>query len=138
MKAASSPRITGGPTRLQQALKGALRMRLALGDLRSGVATMTDRVLPDLFPTANEQVFTATLDDAVGINRPPPKGFSTRATTFAALDTSAGRTSSTPGRPTASWSCLVDGETASYFPDELRGALRGPPHTDFVIVRFWH
>ncbi len=134
MNAASSP---GGATRLHRALQAGLRMQLALNDVRSGVATMTDRVLPDLFPTADSQVFTATLDESVGINRPPPKGYSARATTFAALDTYAGTNFFDPGIKHRVVVLFTDGETAPYFPAELSGALRGPPQTDFIIIRFW-
>src|SRR4029079_7489118 len=45
----------GGTSGFDRALRAALRMRLALPELPSGIATMTDRVLPDLFPTPNEQ-----------------------------------------------------------------------------------
>ena len=121
MNAAPSGR---GATRLHRALQAGLRMQLALSDVRSGVATMTDRVLPDLFPTADSQVFTATLDESVGINRPPPKGYSARATTFAALDTFAGTNFFDPGIKHRVVVLFTDGETAPYFPDELRGALR--------------
>jgi hypothetical protein len=128
----------GGATRLDRSLRAALRMQLALGDLRSGVATMTDRVLPDLFPTADSQVFTATLDESVGINRPPPRGFAPRATTFAALDTFAGTNFFDPGIKHRVVVLFTDGETGPYFPDELRGALRGPPFTDLVVIHLWH
>lgn len=134
MGASSSPR---GATRLQRALQAALRMRLSLADVRSGVATMTDRVLPDLFPTADDQVFTATLDESVGLNRPPPKGYSARATTFAALDTFGGTNFFDPGTKHRVVILFTDGETAPYPAEELRAALRGPPRTSFVVIRFW-
>jgi hypothetical protein len=132
---ASSSR--SGATRLHRALQAALRMQLALGNVRSGVATMTDRVLPDLFPTADSQVFVATLDQSVGINRPPPRGFSARATTFAALDTFAGTNFFDPGIPHRVVVLFTDGETGPYFQNELRDALRGPPRTSFIVVRLW-
>jgi hypothetical protein len=134
MKAASS---RNGPTRLDRALQAGLRMQLALADIRSGVATMTDRVLPNLFPTADGQVFTATLDESVGIDRPPPRGLAPRATTFAALDTFAGTNFFDPRISHRIVVLFTDGETGPYFPDQLRSALRGSPGTHFVIIRFW-
>ncbi len=134
MRASSRP---NGPTRLDRALRAALRIRLALPEVPAGVATMTDRVLPDLFPTASEQVFTATLDQSVGIDRPPPKGFDRRATTFAALDTFVGTDFFSPGIAHRLVILLTDGETAPYFPGDLHDALEQPPRTSFVIVRFW-
>jgi hypothetical protein len=133
----SAAAANGAPTRLERALRDGLQMRFALGDVRSGVATFTDRILPDLFPTANEQVFTATLDEAVGINRPPPEGYSARATTFAALDTLAGTNFFDPGIKHRVVVLFTDGETAPYFTGEVRDALRGHPSTDFVIVHVW-
>ena len=44
---------------------------------------MTNRVLPHLFPSANEDIFQATLERAIGIERPPPpSGLATVATDF--------------------------------------------------------
>ena len=80
-------------------------MRLDLTDVPSGVATMTDRVLPNIFPTGDEQLFTAALAETVGVERPPPKGFEDRATTFAALDTLAGDNFFSKASSTASSCC---------------------------------
>src|SRR5258705_6126948 len=76
MRASAGP---GRPIRLTRALAAASRMHFALREVPSGIATMTDRVLPNIFPTGSEQVFTAALADTVGIERPPPKGFNTTA-----------------------------------------------------------
>jgi hypothetical protein len=67
MKASSS---AGSETRFERARRLGKRMRFALRDLRVGVASLTDRVLPHLFPTANDQSFLLTLDDTLGIERP--------------------------------------------------------------------
>lgn len=128
----------GHSTRLERAVQAAARMHLSLQDVRSGVATMTDRVLPDLFPTADEQVFTATLDEAVGIDRPPAKGLSSEATTFAALDTLVGTNFFDPGIRHRLVILFTDGETAPYMPGALKAALRVRPRSSFVIIRFWH
>jgi hypothetical protein len=135
MRAASR---RGGLTRLERAENAAMRTSLALSDVRAGVATMTDRVLPDLFPTADEQVFQATLDESLGIDRPPAKGLSSLATTYAALDTLVGTNFFDPGIKHRLVILFTDGETAPYQPGELASALRQRPRTSFVIVRFWH
>ena len=132
MRASGGPR---GPTRLERALAAARRMRLDLHDVPSGVATMTDRVLPNIFPTGDEQLFTAALAETVGVERPPPKGFEDRATTFAALDTFAGYNFFSEGIAHRLVVLLSDGETAPYFAGDLRESLRPPPRTNFVIVR---
>jgi hypothetical protein len=134
MNAASA---AGSPTRLERALAAAQRVRLALPDVPAGVATITDRVLPNLFPTPSEQVFTAALAETIGIDRPPPKGLAQRATTFAALDTLVGTNFFAPGIKHRLAILFTDGETAPYFPGDLREELRQPPTTSFVIIRFW-
>jgi hypothetical protein len=69
MKASSAP---GSPTRLQRAKQLARRLQQALGDVPVGLATMTDRVLPDLMPTTDPALFNRTLVQSVGIDEPPP------------------------------------------------------------------
>ena len=66
MLAAGSP---SEPTRMERAQRLGLRMRRRRTQLPSGVASLTDRVLPHLFPTA-EEVFTATVEQSVGVDRP--------------------------------------------------------------------
>jgi hypothetical protein len=125
------------PTRLARAIAAGLEMRSKLRFAPAGVATMTDRVLPNVFPTGSEQVFAGALADTVGVERPPPKGFSDTATTFAALDTFAGDSFFSPGTKYRVVVLLTDGETAPYFAGDLREALRPTPRVHFVIVRFW-
>ncbi len=84
MEAASGPHA---PTRLQRAKQLARRLQQALGDVPVGIATMTDRVLPDLMPTTDPELFDRTLAQSVGINEPPPTQayHRARATNFQAL-----------------------------------------------------
>lgn len=67
MAAASS---AGGATRFARARRAAHDMRESLRELRVGVASVTDRVLPHLFPSASVQSFQLTLDKTLGIERP--------------------------------------------------------------------
>jgi von Willebrand factor type A domain len=62
------------PTRLARAKRLALQLRRSLPEVAFGIASLTDRVLPHLFPTLDADVFESTLDDSVGIERPPPAG----------------------------------------------------------------
>jgi hypothetical protein len=55
-------------------------------DVRFGVSSITDRILPHLFPTLSTNAFTATVDRAIGIERPPPDRRSRRATALGALE----------------------------------------------------
>jgi hypothetical protein len=81
MLAAPSP---GGTARLARAKAIAERVDAELGNVPVGVATFTDRVIPDLFPTADGAAVEGVLR-SVQIDDPPPREVSTVATTFAAL-----------------------------------------------------
>ena len=76
----------GRPSRLLRAKRFALRLERALSDVPVGVASMTDRSLPHLMPTVDRTVFERVVNQAVGVDRPPPsqphKG---RATSFGAI-----------------------------------------------------
>ena len=67
MLASSGP---GEPTRFDRAVTAARRMRAALGELPVGVASLTDRVLPHVFPTANPRSFDAVLRYSIAVERP--------------------------------------------------------------------
>jgi hypothetical protein len=74
------------PTRLERAKREAEEIIPKLGTIPVGLAAMTDRVLPVLMPTPNTGLVRRTLDQSVGIDRPPPGQLYTgRATTFASL-----------------------------------------------------
>jgi hypothetical protein len=83
MQASAGP---GQPTRLDRAKRLALRLQAALPDLPIGLASMTDRTLPNLMPTTDVTLFARTIDQSVGIDEPPPsQRYNGRATTFMAL-----------------------------------------------------
>jgi hypothetical protein len=69
MLAQRSPRA---PSRLERAKAAAARLRAALPGVPVGIASLTNRMLPHLFPSANEDAFQATLERAVQVNHPPP------------------------------------------------------------------
>ena len=62
-----------GATRLERAKREAMDVIAKLGDIPVGVATMTDRVLPNLMPTTNLVLIRRTLAQSVGIDQPPPQ-----------------------------------------------------------------
>ena len=59
------------PTRLARAREAAKQLRNELGDVPIGVASFTDRLLPHLFPTVSTNTLLATMDRAIGVDRPP-------------------------------------------------------------------
>jgi len=76
----------GKPTRLGRAKRLAIRLQHALSDVPMGVASMTDRSLPNLLPTTDRTLFERTIDQSVQIDSPPPSQlYKDRATTWDAL-----------------------------------------------------
>jgi hypothetical protein len=56
------------------------------GDIPVGLATMTDRVLPNLMPTTNDALIERTIHQSIGINEPPPSVvYPGKATNLSAL-----------------------------------------------------
>ena len=83
MRASAGP---GKPTRLTRAKRIAFRLRAQLRDVPIGIASMTDRALPNLMPTTDDALFTRTLLQSVAVDHPPPSQvYNGRATTFQAL-----------------------------------------------------
>jgi hypothetical protein len=83
MKARSAP---DAPTRLTLAKQEATALIPHLGDLPVGVATMTDRVLPNLMPTPTTALALRTVNQSVAIDQPPPSlRYHGRASTLEAL-----------------------------------------------------
>ena len=77
----------GEPDRLERAKRLAIRLERALPDVPMGVASMTDRTLPNLMPTTDQTLFDRTVEQSVDVDRPPPSQPHPlgRATTFEAL-----------------------------------------------------
>ncbi len=123
----------GAPTRLQRAKQLALELRHGIPDVPFGVVSLTDRVLPHLFPTLDPNVFESVLRDAVGIERPPPAGTNDLATDFGSIgDTATNNYYS----PTAGKRVLVvfsDGESDYFDDNTLRQDFdKGNVHVLFV------
>jgi hypothetical protein len=83
MSAQSGP---NSPTRLDRAKSEARKLIPQLGNIPVGLATMTDRILPNVLPTTNTALVLRTLDQSVGIDDPPPsQRYPGRATNLQAL-----------------------------------------------------
>jgi von Willebrand factor type A domain len=135
MKAAAS---AGSPSRFQRAQSLAIRLRNELPDIPVGVASITDRALPHLFPSPDSDTFDVTVQRAMGIERPPPTdGFSTRITTLGSVARIA---SDNFFAPTARKRLIVvftDGETKPFVDESLGTVFRQPPGVHAVFVRIW-
>lgn len=131
MLAAASPTAAD---RLDRAKRAAVTLRKAIPDVPSGVASFTDRLLPNLFPTSDQGVFAATVDRSVGIERPPPGGSALTVTTFDALDAVTKDAYFTPGRKRLLLIVLTDAESQDFDAQRLHDTL-GAQGIRTVLVR---
>jgi len=128
----------GSTTRIVRAKRAASELRTSLGGVPVGIASLTDRVLPHLFPSADEDVFRATLERAIGIERPPPGGsFRARATELDALASVRSLHFFSPKAKHRLLLVLTDGETVPVNRARLAAQLLREPAIDTVFVHFW-
>ena len=123
------------PDRLARARRAAVRLRAAIPDVPAGVASFTDRVLPNLFPTPDAVTFAATVDRSVGIERPPPGGSALTVTTFDALAAVNKDAYFTPGRRRRLLVVLTDAESRDFDSALVRSALGRTVGLRAVLVR---
>jgi len=135
------------PTRLVQARTAALRLRDSIADVPSGVASLTNQLLPHLFATSDESAFAATVE-SLGVGKPPPQGTGIVQTSFIPLSAIAAQGYFRRLTKHRLVVLLTDGESAPFFPASIGEVLRPsvPPQpsqralleapVSLVIVRF--
>ena len=116
-------------TRLERAREAALELRAAIPEVRAGLAGLTDRALPYLFPTLDRRAFASTLQEAVTIESPPPQQVARVATSFDALAGLGTRGFFAPNLGRRVCVVLTDGESAPF-----TGPAAG---CRLVVVQFW-
>jgi hypothetical protein len=126
------------PSRFERASKLAVEVRNRLPDVRVGLASMTDRVLPHLFPSSDRDAFDLTLGEVVGIERPPPSdGFNTVITTLGALT----HVATDNFFPAEARHRLVvvftDGESNRFVDSSVGALFKRPPVTRTIFVHLW-
>lgn len=125
---------SGEPTRFERARDQALALQEQLPEIPLGIASMTDRVLPHLFPTVDRRTYRETMLEAVGIERPPPStSFGTNVTT---LDSLGGIPTLAYFAPRAKKRAIIvftDGETQPA--STLATDFTRPPRIDVTFVR---
>lgn len=122
-----------GEARIDRARRLAKELRAGLSDVPVGVASLTDRLLPHLFPTLSGNAFAATVDRAVEIERPPPERRSSRATSFAALGDLRRLNFYGPSLRSRVALVFTDGETLPFNLGELRALLIKGQVTMFFV-----
>jgi hypothetical protein len=128
----------GSPTRLARAKAAADELRAGLPGVPVGIASLTDRVLPHLFPSPDEAVFRATLERAIDIERPPPRsGYAVNATNFDSLTEVAVRNFFPPSAKRRLLIVLSDGESEPLTLSRIGRLLGRRPRIRAVFVHFW-
>ena len=126
------------PQRIDRAKAAASTLRASLPDVPVGLASLTDRVLPHLFPGTDQEVFAATLERSLGIEQPPPRAsFATGATSLNALATLRGLRYFTPTSTKRLAIVLTDGESQPVSNARLGGLFRRSPPIELVVIQFW-
>ena len=124
----------GSTTRFDRARSAALRLRDALPAVPVGIASITDRSLPLLFPSANRDSFASTLELALGVDRPPSsEAGDIRATRFGAL-AALGSRNFFRGGERRLVVLFTDAESTSFNADAIADALSGA-QIGLVVVR---
>jgi hypothetical protein len=138
-------RTADSPTRMVRAKAAALELRHALPQIPVGLASMTNRVLPHVFPTADGHVFDATLERAIDVHLPPPaSGFiltpeqqSVRnATSLSQLSAVARQRFYAPASRRRLLVVLTDGESLNVAPQAVGQALR-EAGIQTILLHFW-
>jgi hypothetical protein len=132
MLAAAGP---GAQDRLEQARRIVLAMQAATPEIPAGVASFTDRVLPDLFPSADAAAFASTVTAAIKVNEPPPRDTHVKATSFAALGDAVHSGFFAPGASRRVMVVVSDGESRTFDAQALARAFASHPATSLVAIR---
>lgn len=134
MLASSGP---GGKTRLARAQHDAIELRAAVPEVPSGVATMTDRVLPSLLPNPDLGAFDQTVEHAISADQPPPEDESVVATTFGALGAIATQNYFSPAATERLVVVLTDGESRAFDATRVAATLAQGRGVHLVLVHIW-
>jgi von Willebrand factor type A domain len=135
MLASAAP---GSASRLARAKAAATTLRGALPTVPIGLASVTDRTLPHIFPTADEDAFGATLQKSIGIERPPPvHALLTRVTSLESIAEVATQGFFAPAAKRRVLVVFTDGETLPGTRARLAPLFSRPPGIRTVFVHVW-
>lgn len=123
------------PTRLDRARGIANEIRAAMPEVPAGVASVTDRTLPHVFPTIDGSTFRSTLARALAIERPGSERYARLGTDLNGLAAVGRQDYFSPGTRKRLLIVLTDGES-----EPVKGSLaavlgRARIRTIFVHVR---
>jgi von Willebrand factor type A domain len=122
-------------TRLERGKAAALKLRQDLANVPAGVATLSDRVIPDLFPVPDEPTFDATVQKVVDILQVPPLQPAPNVTNLASVTSIATQGFFTPGIRHRFLVLITDGE-GQFDPESLAGTLN-KAKVELITIRVW-
>jgi hypothetical protein len=125
----------GAPTRLERARSFSLGLHRRLEDIPTGVATLTDRLLAVLPPTANQPLIDQVLNRVIGIDQPPPSSIERISTFFSALVDLGPQGYFSVRVPHRLAVVFSDMETDEFDPSVLQSSLAAS-RVGLILVRF--
>lgn len=126
-------RTAHSATRIARARDAAIALRDQLAEVPSGVANMTDRVIPNLLPVPERDPFEQTVRRAVKVDNPPPESTAVTATTLAAIGAVGSQSFFAPGTRHRIVIVLTDAESRPFDASSTAQQLHGVT-TVFVRV----
>jgi hypothetical protein len=131
MLASATPR---GANRLDRAIDVGKRLHAGLTEFPTGVATITNRMMPLLFPIPDRRGVTAVLERSVAIAQPAPARLTTpRATQLGAMTLAANRTYFGKDAERRALIVLSDLDTDGFGLDGTLAALRRSRIEPFLV-----
>ena len=125
----------GSATRFERERELAVRLSEELPEVPMGLASMTDRVLPHVFPTTDGRVVRTALREAMGVEQPGPTVSltGTPTTTFDSLAAIPTRNYFSPAAKKRLLVMLTDGETRPPEQDLSGPFGRGKKITTLIV-----
>jgi hypothetical protein len=135
MLASDSP---GSASRIARAKALTTALASSITSVPIGLASVTDRTLPHVFPTADEDVVRTTLQKSIGVDRPPPvHTLLRRVTSLEAISAVATQGFFSPTVERRVLVVLTDGETLPGTRARLASLFRRPPGIATLFVHIW-
>jgi hypothetical protein len=128
-------RSTSSATRFARAKQEALELRDAIPEVPAGIATLTDRVVPNLLPNADRNVFAQTITRALKIQQPPAVSSNPQATSLGALGALGTQNFFGRGARKRVLVVLTDGESVAFDPAKVAKDLGAGPGVKVVVVQ---
>jgi len=128
---------SGDRSRLDRARAAALELRRELADVPAGIASLSDRALPHLYPTPDVDAFAATLRRTIEIEHPPPQFGGVRATSLEPIKEFAGPHFFSQRARRRLLVVLTDGETLDVDTALMQLAMAEGTPFQLVLVQIW-